>query len=232
MSKNQSLSEQALRAAQVLRNPGDFKSKAKEALPESAIRLAGSAREVYWRSFHPFTFGAAVALSDVEVTEVALVRLKYGNTKLWQLPGGGLDKEDKKIAKHKLLNGVHANRLPEEYFLPSAVREVKEELGVEVESGSATHVGNYSTFSWLNERVPANKDTLGIFHVPLIGIDEIEFDIQKTEIDAVKLWDLGNILDRTVETSRPDPNIAWYMGSVATKLIASSADESIQQLPA
>jgi 8-oxo-dGTP pyrophosphatase MutT (NUDIX family) len=232
MSKNQSMSKQALRAAQVLRNPGDFKSKAKEALPESAIRFAGSAREAYWRTFHPFTFGAAVALSDVEVTEVALVRLKYGNTDMWQLPGGGIDKADKKVAKDRLLSGVHAKKLPQEYFLPSAVREVREELGVVVDRDSSTHLGNYPNFNWLHERVPANKDTLAVFHVPLVGIDEIEFDIQKSEIDEVQLWDLGNILDRTTETFIPDPNMAWYLGGVATKLVALDREDFTQQLPA
>lgn len=236
MSINTELPQHAIRAAEVITHPDQFKNFAKDALPVSAkrsvMRLAGSIREAYWRTFHPFTFGAAIALTDVELTEVVLVQQSYCNTDLWQLPGGGIDKADKKVVKAKLLDGIHANRLPKEYFLPSAVREAKEEVGVLVDETSAVHVGNYPNFSWLHEKVPANRDTLGVFHVPLAGFSEIEFRIQQSELKAAERWSLGNIMDRTIGSNNPDPNMAWYLGSVAAKIVASNGEEFTQQLQA
>ncbi len=219
MSTNKFISNQALRAAEIIGHRDDIKKDVEKSFKKSTKRTLGAARDVYWRTFHPLTFGAAVALTDVDITEVALIRQSYGNTQLWQLPGGGIDKLDKKAAKERVLNGVYANRLPKELFLPSALREVSEELGVTADVDSATHIGNYPNFRWLQDRVRANRDTLGIFHVPLSEIDVTKFEIQESEIDEVRLWDLEEVIDRTDHASRSDSNMAWYLGSVASKLV-------------
>ena len=228
MSINISFPHQASRAVEVLNNPTDLKSKIKEAVPLSAIRLAGRAREAYWRTRHPLTFGAAVALTDVKVTEIALVRQTYCNSSLWQLPGGGIDKRDRNVVRRMVKMGVYPERLPANYFLPSALRELSEELGVKklIDVNSVSHVVNHTNYHSLHAIVSANKDTLGIFHIPLLDIESVEFSIQKSEIEEVRLWDLEEVLERSESAFGSKSNMAPYLGNVATKLLARNPEST------
>src|SRR3989338_69091 len=81
--------------------------------------------KLYWRVLQPKSFGVKVLITyPTETSKVLLVRHSYGNTSLWNIPGGGYNpkKESAEIA---------------------AKREVFEELGVEVTQLSL--LGEYLT---------------------------------------------------------------------------------------
>jgi 8-oxo-dGTP pyrophosphatase MutT (NUDIX family) len=170
------------RATEAMRHP-------KEALPEPAIRALGAARGIYWRTLHPLTYGAAVAVTDIDLEQIALVRLKYGDRKLWQLPGGGLSKPDRTTAKKTTLTGV--KRLNPEIFEPSARREAKEEVGLDVGDVALTHLFNFESHRDMKGRL-VNRDTLGIFHVP-VDFEKVDLTPQHSEIAEIKLWDLDDL---------------------------------------
>ncbi len=156
----------------------------KDSLPTPVIRAASVARGAYWRALKPLTFGAALAVTDERCERIALVRPTYGRKDQWQLPGGGLDKNDWDTARRRVESGQFAHTLPAMLFEPSARRESREEIGVETDGSPLVHVLNYVS----NET--GNRDTLGIFHFSLPDIDVVEFRPERLEIAEVKLWDL------------------------------------------
>jgi 8-oxo-dGTP diphosphatase len=88
-------------------------------------RLANVARKLYWRTFHPKTFGAQVLLKHPQNKNlVLLIRHTYGNQTLWNIPGGGYNPKKETAAT-------------------AATREVLEELGVEVID--LQELGEYNT---------------------------------------------------------------------------------------
>lgn len=81
-------------------------------LPQLVHRLLFACAKVYWRFRKPRTFGVkAVILADCQGDSLLLVRHTYGNTLLWNLPGGGYNPK-----KEAAIDAIH--------------REIEEELGV------------------------------------------------------------------------------------------------------
>lgn len=171
-----------------------------ESLKIPVMRLAGAVRNIDWQIRSPRTFGAGVALTDIECQTVALVRPTYGR-RLWQLPGGGISKADKKIAKEKVKLGVYPTYLNGSLFEPSARRELKEEVGIDSEDRQLDHILTYST----NEH--GNRDTFAIFHLPL-DIEVVEFKPQMSEIEQVRWFSLDCLPDNGVS----------YLGELADTL--------------
>ena len=171
----------------------------KDSLPIPAIKALGVARGIYWRTLNPLTFGAAVALTDAEMQKIALIRQTYGDTSVWQLPGGGLDSIDGKEAKKRVQNGVM--NLGSELFEPSAHREAKEEIGLDDEV-AMTHLFIYESTE------KGNRDTLGIFHAAVDDIYNVVLTPQRSEIAEIRLWDLDSLPTRG----------ASYLGRVALEL--------------
>jgi 8-oxo-dGTP diphosphatase len=70
--------------------------------------------KIYWRVFQPKSFGVKVLITHpTETSKVLLVRHSYGNTSLWNIPGGEYNPKSESAEK-------------------AARREIFEELGVEV----------------------------------------------------------------------------------------------------
>jgi 8-oxo-dGTP pyrophosphatase MutT (NUDIX family) len=156
----------------------------KNSLPISVMRAAGTARSLYWRTMKPLTFGAALAVTDVNCERIALVRPTYGKKDQWQLPGGGIDRTDWDIARKRVESGQYPHTLPSKLFEPSARREGHEEIGVDTDGYPLVHKLNYVS----DEN--GNRDTLGIFHFMLPDIEVVEFRPQRSEIAEVKLWEI------------------------------------------
>jgi ADP-ribose pyrophosphatase YjhB (NUDIX family) len=77
-----------------------------------AILMPGM--RLYWKIFKPRSYGVKVAIMHPANPEkLLLVRHSYGNTTLWNIPGGGYNPK-KETAQN------------------AAAREVLEELGVDV----------------------------------------------------------------------------------------------------
>lgn len=158
----------------------------KETLPQQVITAAAMARSAYWRVFKPLTFGAAVAVTDEACKRIALVKTKTNPARKdeWQLPGGGIDRVDWKVARERVESGQYADTLPPHLFEPSARREALEEIGVDTEGFPLIHLLNYES------NRTGNRDTLAIFHFMLPEIKVVEFRPEPSEIAEIRIWDL------------------------------------------
>jgi 8-oxo-dGTP diphosphatase len=96
-----------------------------------------SVLRVYWKVVRPKTFGVKVVVEHPQfgASHVVLVRNSYGNTGQWTLPGGGY-------------------RPAAESAETAAAREVREELGIDVEQ--ARVVAEYRT------QAQGKRDTVAI----------------------------------------------------------------------
>jgi len=159
----------------------------KGSLPIPFIRAASRARGVYWRTMHPLTFGAAIAITDTNNERIALVLHTYGRRDYWRLPGGGIDRAEWNIARNRVLIGQFAQTLPAGLFEGSARREAKEEVGIDTTEFPLIHLLNY-----VSDEL-GNRDTLGIFHLPLPGIEVADFYPERLEIEEIRLWDIASI---------------------------------------
>ena len=90
----------------------------------------------YWRVFRPNTYGVKGVLTRAGDDAVLLVRHSYGNTRVWNLPGGGFQ--------------------PQHESAEAAItREVHEELQLRV--AAAQELGEYKT------QAQGKRDTVTIF---------------------------------------------------------------------
>lgn len=81
-------------------------------LPQPIHHLLFACAKIYWRLRKPHTFGVkAVIRADGQDDSLLLVRHTYGNTSLWNLPGGGYNPK-------------------RETPIDAIRREIEEELGV------------------------------------------------------------------------------------------------------
>ncbi|MEY3784590.1 MAG: hypothetical protein RLZZ230_912, partial [Candidatus Parcubacteria bacterium] len=95
-------------------------------------------RSLYWRICKPKTFGARVVITHPQIPEnVLLIRHTYGDTTLWNIPGGGY-------------------RPGKEKSEDAAKREVMEEVGINILN--LKKVGEYYSDS------EGKRDTVILFH--------------------------------------------------------------------
>lgn len=100
-------------------------------------RLAIPVIRLYWRIFKPKTFGVRVLILHPKIANtVLMVRHTYGNTLLWNLPGGGYN-PTKESAED------------------AAIREVSEETGMKI--STLIKLGEYRTSG------EGKRDTVTLF---------------------------------------------------------------------
>ncbi len=115
--------------------------------------------KLYWRIFKPESYGVKVLIIHPnDKNKVLLVRHSYGNTTLWNIPGGGYNpkKETAEIA---------------------AEREVFEELGVKVINLKL--LGDYQTAG------EGKKDTVTMFSGTIENIEKIMPNPEISEMEWV-----------------------------------------------
>ncbi len=122
--------------------------------------------KVYWRIFKPKSFGVKVLLTHpAEKSKVLLVRHSYGNTSLWNIPGGGYNPKNESAEK-------------------AARREVFEELGVEVLQLSL--LGEYLT------SIEGKKDTVTMYRGTIESTSTIKTNPEILEIEWAESSLLGS----------------------------------------
>jgi 8-oxo-dGTP pyrophosphatase MutT (NUDIX family) len=113
--------------------------------------------KIYWRVLQPKSFGVKVLITHpTETSKVLLVRHSYGNTSLWNIPGGGYNpkKENAEAA---------------------AKREVFEELGVKVIQLSL--LGEYLT------SIEGKQDTVTMYKGTIESASAIKTNPEISEIE-------------------------------------------------
>ncbi len=91
---------------------------------------------LYWRVFRPKTYGVKGLVIRATDESVLLVRHAYGNTAIWNIPGGGFKPRRESADR-------------------AVVREIHEELGLQVVA--PTELGEYRT------EAQGKRDTVTIF---------------------------------------------------------------------
>lgn len=129
--------------------------------------------KLYWYIFKPESYGARVLIiHPTEKSKVLLVRHSYGDTALWNIPGGGYSPQ-------------------KETAVTAVTREVLEELGAEVIN--LQELGEYHTSG------EGKKDTVTMFSGTL---EDIEGIILNPEISELSWADTHTIPDRGNDVAR------------------------------
>lgn len=136
--------------------------------------------KLYWRVFKPESYGARVLIvHPTEKNKVLLVRHSYGNTTLWNIPGGGYNPKKEPAAA-------------------AAAREVLEELRVRVID--LQELGEYKTSS------EGKRDTVIMFSGTLENIEEMIPNPEISELAWVEAYtvsergnDVARVARRAVE---------------------------------
>jgi 8-oxo-dGTP diphosphatase len=135
---------------------------------------------IYWKVFRPKTFGVKGVLSRAGDDSVLLARHAYGNTRIWNLPGGGFN------PRRESPDGAIA-------------REIREELRLHVLT--ATELGEYRT------QAQGKRDTVTIFACQ-VGDEPFALNEEITEArwfspsEIAELERLYPITRRALELSR------------------------------
>ncbi len=117
----------------------------RNALLRTAYRAGYPLARTYWRLAAPRKTGVKCVLKRGD--EVLLVRHTYGPRGRWELPGGGVKRNEEPRA--------------------AARREAREELGVDI--------ADWQPLGDLFERIDGKRDTLWCFSAP-VGDREVEID--------------------------------------------------------
>lgn len=129
--------------------------------------------KLYWRIFKPESYGVKVLIIHPnDKNKVLLVRHSYGNTTLWNIPGGGYN-PNKEVGE------------------VAARREVFEELGVEIINLQL--LGTYQTSG------EGKKDIVTMFKATIENIEDIVPNPEILEIEwapAETMSDRGNEIAR------------------------------------
>lgn len=129
----------------------------KKVLPNRLLRAGGTMRDkIYWPIVKPYTFGASMAVTDRDLSVVALVRHAYGDKNTWHLPGGGLPKVDKRAEKASLNTPAF---LDATRYMRTALREVHEEIGI-----ATPNLHNPRLLFWEYSERTGNRNTELVFH--------------------------------------------------------------------
>lgn len=122
--------------------------------------------KLYWHIFKPESCGVKVLIIHPhDKSRVLLVRHSYGNTTLWNIPGGGYNPKKEKAEL-------------------AAQREVFEELGVKVVNLKL--LGEYQT---ANE---GKKDTVAMFKGTIENIENIVLNPEISEMEWVLAETMSN----------------------------------------
>lgn len=123
---------------------------------------------LYWRVRKPQTFGVKVIVRHPDrPNEVLLIRHSYGNRTLWNIPGGGYNPKKES---------------PQQ----AAVREVKEELGVDIVD--LQYLDEYQTAG------EGKRDTVAMFSGTITGLNELK---PNTEVSDVSWQNYETLSGRT-----------------------------------
>lgn len=133
-------------------------------LKQLSYRIAIRVLRMYWRIFKPTTHGVRVLVTHpTKQTEAVVIRHSYGNTSLWNIPGGGY--KPKKES-------------PEE----AAKREVFEELNLEI--SNLQNLGEYRTGG------EGKKDIVIIFSGVAVNPKQITISAEISEVAWVEIKDI------------------------------------------
>lgn len=136
--------------------------------------------KLYWRIFKPQSYGVKVVIVHPDNPDkILLVRHSYGNTTLWNIPGGGYN--------------------PKKETATSAIeREVREELGINILK--LEQLGEYHTGG------EGKKDTVILFSGTINDPEEIETNPEISELSWVEMRtlhsrgnDVARVARRAVE---------------------------------
>jgi ADP-ribose pyrophosphatase YjhB (NUDIX family) len=142
-------------------------------IKQTFFKLIMPAVKLYWHIFKPESHGARVLIiHPTEKGKVLLVRHSYGNTALWNIPGGGYNPKKETAAT-------------------AATREVLEELGVKVID--LQELGEYNTSG------EGKKDTVIMFSCTLEDTGGIRLN---PEISQLSWVDIQTIPDRGNDVAR------------------------------
>jgi len=142
-------------------------------IKQTFFKLIMPVVKLYWQVFKPESHGARVLIIHPKETgKVLLVRHSYGNTALWNIPGGGYNPK-------------------KESAETAATREVFEELGVTVTD--LQKLGDYHTSG------EGKRDTVTMFSGTLEDIEGIRLNPEISELSWV---DTHTIPDRGNDVAR------------------------------
>lgn len=135
------------------------------------------AAKIYWRLFKPKTFGVKVLIINPKDGKSGLlVKHSYGDLTLWNLPGGGY-------------NPTRENPLV------AGIREVKEELGIDLSREKSKIIGEYKTTG------EGKRDTVAIVLGVIKNSDvENEFELSN-ELSTTTWWPL-DLFENNKEVAR------------------------------
>ncbi len=136
--------------------------------------------QLYWRIFKPQSYGVKIAIIHPnDPNKVLLVRHTYGNTDLWNIPGGGYNPK-KETAES------------------AAAREVLEEIGVHLLT--VTYLGEYHT------EHEGKRDTVSMFLGTIQTTKHIETSPELSQLDWVAIHtvsargtDIARVARRAIE---------------------------------
>lgn len=122
--------------------------------------------KIYWRVFKPKSFGVKVLITHpTETSKVLLIRHSYGNTSLWNIPGGGYNPKSESAET-------------------AAKREIFEELGVEILQ--LRLLGEYLTST------EGKQDTVTMFSGTIENVAAIKTNPEISELEWVESSLLGS----------------------------------------
>lgn len=122
--------------------------------------------KLYWRLFKPQSYGVKIVIIHPhDPDKILLVRHSYGNTTLWNIPGGGYNPK-----KENAISAIE--------------REIQEELGVSV--SRLKHLGEYHTGS------EGKKDAVTLFSGMIDNPEKITTNPEISELNWVKARTLSN----------------------------------------
>jgi len=154
-------------------------------IPRIVMKVAGEARRRNWEANNPETLGAKVIVHDGE--RLVLIRNNYGNpnnflrpSTTWDIPGGGLKKDEASLIRAQLDEGMTAQEIPPHLFIGAAMRELEEEIGLQVEETDLHHVDTVRSFE------SGNRDTIGIFALKVADVTAENYTFQRNEIHAAE----------------------------------------------
>lgn len=137
--------------------------------------LAYAVLSIYWQVFKPKTQGVKVIIESGG--KILMIKNSYGGVR-WNLPGGGVDKG--------------------ETALDAALREAREEVGIQVDETTIQEIGSYVTTH------EGKIDTVHVFH---------GFTTQDSEIDNDEIvqaaWFSRDALPEQVATQAQKSLALW-----------------------
>ncbi|MEZ4103794.1 MAG: NUDIX hydrolase [Candidatus Paceibacterota bacterium] len=129
--------------------------------------------KLYWRIFKPQSYGVKVVIVHPhDQNKVLLVRHSYGNTTLWNIPGGGFNPK-------------------KETAYSAILREVQEELGIDV--FNLRELEEYHTGG------EGKKDTVTLFSGIIKNPENIKIN---PEISALAWVEMSILRDRGDDVAR------------------------------